>query len=124
MDKAFLSTLDPDLREWYNEHYASKCNELRICTDTARKERGFWTLHVLAVVPESRRKGVGKALVDVIVKKADAANVSMITDVRDPSTVHFFQRSGFKYCCVKNVMSQGSPGFPIWRMYRDPPTTG
>ncbi|TCD68782.1 hypothetical protein EIP91_009795 [Steccherinum ochraceum] len=122
-DPTFLAALDPALREWYNEHYASKYNELHRCLDVPKNEKGTWTLTFLAVAPESRRKGVGRALVDVISKKALSNNQSIILDVRDPTVVQFFQRLGFKYRCVKNVVSRGSPGFPIWRMYKDPSST-
>ncbi|CAL1709752.1 unnamed protein product [Somion occarium] len=119
-DNQFASKLSSDLEEWYRDHFTPKYDELYrsgFPGDPHMRQQS-WSLKLLAVSPHCRRKGVGKALLDVISKKADTRRESIVVDVMDPYLVNFFQACGFKYRAVKNVSSTSFPGFPIWCMVR------
>ncbi|KAI0074349.1 hypothetical protein K474DRAFT_1601633 [Panus rudis PR-1116 ss-1] len=121
-DATFASKLKRDLQEWYRDHYSTKYQDLyrsSFPSNPKMRERS-WSLKLLAVVPQSRRKGVGKALMNIICKKADSRSETMVAEATDPYLVKFFQSVGFKYCAVKNVSCTSSPGFPLWCMVRYP----
>ncbi|KAL4248621.1 hypothetical protein ABKN59_004360 [Abortiporus biennis] len=136
-DPEFTKQLPHDLREWYENHYSVKYEELysmgfsspfssSASSSSLKNQNGFprnhvWTLKLIAVVPEARRKGIGKSLINVCCKEVDRYTQWVATDVTDPNIVNFLQQFGFQYCAVKNISSSTTPGFPIWCMIREPP---
>jgi len=113
----FVRLLKPDVQEWFAEHYGPLYKALYKSPFPANDNirRDSWWLHVLSVVPGSRHKGVGKALISVIARREEA----MIAEARDLNAITFLQKCGFKHIAVKNVACTNSPGFPMFLMYKE-----
>ncbi|WP_143025341.1 GNAT family N-acetyltransferase [Micromonospora sp. WMMB235] len=58
-------------------------------------EEPWWCLNALAVVPEYRRSGIGRSLVNVVKRQAEKVDISSIYGVCYPSTVDFWSSQGF-----------------------------
>ncbi|MGC4784123.1 GNAT family N-acetyltransferase [Micromonospora zamorensis] len=58
-------------------------------------EEPWWCLNALAVVPDYRRSGIGRSLVNVVKRQADKVGIASIYGVCYPSTVDFWSAQGF-----------------------------
>ncbi|KAI0752847.1 acyl-CoA N-acyltransferase [Daedaleopsis nitida] len=117
----FISSLTPYLSEWYSYHYIPTYQELYSAAFSSgeRARKDGWNLKLLAVHPDSRRKGLGRLLLNTLCQQADASGKRVLTEVKSPYHVSWFRKSGFTHRSVKNFSSKDSAGFPLWCMVRD-----
>ncbi|KAI0672242.1 hypothetical protein C8Q78DRAFT_736338 [Trametes maxima] len=143
----FTQDLSAYLDQWYNFHYIPTYEELYRAAfpGAPNMRRNAWNVKFLAVDPNHQRKGVGRALLAAVCKQvrppappvvvvcrllrrvafgqADAGNQHVTADVKSPSLVQWFTKSGFAHRAVKNFTSKDSAGFPLWCMAREPQPT-
>ncbi len=76
-----------------------------------------WYLAAIGVEPQQQGKGVGGALMQPILQRADAARLACYLETHRESNVRLYQRHGFEISCHSTV--PGHP-LPIWAMLRKP----
>ncbi len=76
-----------------------------------------WYLHVLGVHPSQQGKGLGRALLDLILTRADAEGMPAYTETSRPRNVSFYGHFGFRV--VGEVRAPGG-GPPMWTLLRPP----
>jgi len=79
-----------------------------------------WYLMVVGVSPEGRGRGLGRALIQPIMDRADAAGLSCYLETAQPDNVAFYEHLGFKQ--VVDVVEPQS-GLRLWTFRRDPPAS-
>jgi GNAT superfamily N-acetyltransferase len=88
----------------------------------AHASQPHWYLVALGVEPERQGQGIGGALMQPILARADARNLPCYLETHRPENVRLYQRHGFEICCHCDV--PGHP-IPVWAMLRRPrPTAG
>ncbi|HEX8250077.1 MAG TPA: GNAT family N-acetyltransferase [Pyrinomonadaceae bacterium] len=77
-----------------------------------------WYLMVVGVSPEARGRGLGRALLEPIMKRADASGLPCYLETAQPDNVAYYEHLGFK-----NVVDMIEPqsGLRLWTFRRDPP---
>ena len=78
-----------------------------------------WYVMVVGVVPEAQGSGVGRALLQPIMDRADAAGQPCYLETAQPKNVGFYEHLGFGRL-VETVESQS--GLRLWTFRRDPIT--
>lgn len=73
-----------------------------------------WYLNTLAVVPEAQRTGLGSALIEPGLKRADADGVGCYLETQRESNIPFYRRFGFEL--TEEIGLPGGP--PLWLMWR------
>lgn len=76
-----------------------------------------WYLMVLGVEPEEQGRGLGSALMQPILERADQEGRKCYLETAEITNVPFYEKRGFR------VLSQGieaSSGVPYWTFCRDP----
>jgi ribosomal protein S18 acetylase RimI-like enzyme len=76
-----------------------------------------WYLSILAVDPPYQRQGIGSALIQFIVRQADATGLPCALDTTLAPNVGYFQRHGFQVA-LENVEPES--GIRFWSMWREP----
>ncbi len=76
-----------------------------------------WYLMVLGVAPEGQGRGLGRALVQQVLPRAEAARVPCYLETAQPSNVGFYQGLGFTV--VTSVVEPQS-NLELWTFRRDP----
>jgi ribosomal protein S18 acetylase RimI-like enzyme len=76
-----------------------------------------WYLAAIGVEPEQQGRGLGGALMQPILQRADAERLPCYLETHHESNVRLYQRHGFEITCHTAV-----PGHPIavWAMLRKP----
>lgn len=74
-----------------------------------------WYLATLGVQPESRGRGIGRALVAHLLRRVDAEGSSIYLETDRVANIDFYAGFGFRVCEESEVL-----GVPIWHMHRDP----
>ncbi len=77
-----------------------------------------WYLMVIGVAPEGRGRGLGRALIQPMLDRADAAGVPCYLETAQPGNVAFYEHLGFTQ--LKNVVEPQS-NLGLWTFRRDPP---
>jgi ribosomal protein S18 acetylase RimI-like enzyme len=77
-----------------------------------------WYLMVVGVAPEARGQGLGRALLEPIMNRADASGLPCYLETAQPDNVDFYEYLGFKKI-VEEVEPQS--GLRMWTFRRDPP---
>ena len=75
-------------------------------TSEQEADPGEYYLDTLAVLPEFRRHGIGRALIEDGIKKGQALGYSKITLVADhdmPHLVHLYESIGFRKADIRHV---------------------
>jgi ribosomal protein S18 acetylase RimI-like enzyme len=80
--------------------------------------RAHWYLMVVGVSPEACGQGLGRALIEPIMNRADASRLPCYLETAQPDNVAFYEYLGFKKI-VEEVESQS--GLRMWTFRRDPP---
>ncbi len=76
-----------------------------------------WYLAAIGVEPEYQGRGLGGALMQPILQRADAAGLACYLETHRESNVRLYQRNGFEISCHTEV--PGHP-IPVWAMLRKP----
>ena len=77
-----------------------------------------WYLMVIGVSPEGRGRGLGRALIQPVMDRADAAGLPCYLETAQPDNVAFYEHLGFTR--VVAVIEPQS-GLRLWTFRRDPP---
>lgn len=77
-----------------------------------------WYLMVVGVAPEAIGHGLGRALIEPIINRADASGLPCYLETAQPDNVAFYEYLGFKKI-VEEVEPQN--GLTMWTFRRDPP---
>ena len=77
-----------------------------------------WYVMVVGVAPEAQGQGLGRALLQPIIDRADAAGQPCYLETTQPKNVAFYEHLGFRRV-VDTVES--SSGLRVWTFRRDPP---
>ena len=86
--------------------------------DKARGElmsEPHWYLWVLGVAPESQHKGIGRALLEPILERAEADHVACYLETQTEGNVAFYRACGFE---VLEERREPVCDLPIWCMRR------
>ena len=77
-----------------------------------------WYVMVVGVSPEAHGQGLGRALLEPVMNRADAAGLPCYLETAQPKNVTFYEHLGFK-----NVVGVVEPqsGLRLWTFRRDPP---
>jgi len=71
----------------------------------------------LAVDPGQKAKGIGAALMLLVLAKADAQKLPVYLETHDENNVRYYQKHGFD---LLHAVSIPKYGLPIWCMLREP----
>jgi ribosomal protein S18 acetylase RimI-like enzyme len=77
-----------------------------------------WYLMVVGVAPEACGQGLGRALIEPIMNRADTLGLPCYLETAQPDNVAFYEYLGFKKI-VEEVEPQS--GVTMWTFRRDPP---
>ena len=77
-----------------------------------------WYVMVVGVAPEARGQGLGRALLEPIMNRADASGLPCYLETAQPNNVAFYEYLGFKKI-VEVVEPQSR--LRLWTFRRDPP---
>jgi GNAT superfamily N-acetyltransferase len=76
-----------------------------------------WYLMLVGVVPVQQRQGVGRALLQPILNRADSAGLWCFLDTAQPQNVPFYQKLGFR---VLAETVEPESGLRLWTLRWDP----
>jgi ribosomal protein S18 acetylase RimI-like enzyme len=76
-----------------------------------------WYLAAIGVEPQHQGKGVGGALMQPILQRADAAGLHCYLETQKESNVRLYEKHGF--AVSEKVIPSGHP-IPVWAMLRQP----
>lgn len=77
-----------------------------------------WYLFVLGVAPPAQGRGLGRALMQPVLDRADAAGLPCYLETASAKNVPFYEHLGFQ-CVVETV--EAKSGLRLWTFRRDPP---
>ena len=77
-----------------------------------------WYLTVVGVSPEGRGQGLGRALIQPILDRAEAAGLPSYLETSQPDNVSFYERLGFEQVVD---MVEPQSGLRFWTFRRDAP---
>jgi ribosomal protein S18 acetylase RimI-like enzyme len=80
--------------------------------------REHWYLMVVGVAPEAQGRGIGRAFIQPMLKRAGDAGLPCYVETAQPSNVSFYESLGFTV--VRSVIEPTS-GLPMWTFRWDPP---
>ena len=78
-----------------------------------------WYVMVVGVSPEARGQGLGRALLEPIMNRADASGLPCYLETAQPDNVAFYEYLGFK---KKVNIVEPQSGLQLWTFRRDPLT--
>lgn len=78
-----------------------------------------WYLLVLGVSPAAQGGGIGRALIQPVIDRADAAGQPCYLETAQPNNVPFYKHLGFRQ--IVETRERAS-GLQLWTFRRDPPT--
>lgn len=78
--------------------------------------RPHWYLQTLAVAPAAQRRGVGSALIEPGLARADAERLPAFLETQREANIPFYRRFGFEL--TEEISLPDSP--PLWLMWREP----
>lgn len=97
------------------------CNKVRRHITAFCPNGNCLKIAYIGVLPHEQRKGLGSALLQHVLDKADAAHYPVIVEVTNSQAVQFFQRFGFTV--EETVYINNNPELPVIFMMREPQAT-
>jgi len=85
--------------------------------DSLHPKEPHWYLATLGTAPERQGQGVGAALLQPVLDRADADGMPAYLESSKERNVPFYARFGFE---VVEELHSKSGGPPMWRMWREP----
>ena len=76
-----------------------------------------WYVMVVGVAPEKQGKGIGRALLQPIIERADTAGQPCYLETAQPANVGLYERLGFRRVVD---MVEPQSGLRLWTFRRDP----
>lgn len=76
-----------------------------------------WYLSVVGVAPDRHRRGIGRALIEPMLARADAERLPVLLDTSQPRNRAFYEALGF-HIAVETV--DPTSGLRLWTFQRDP----
>jgi ribosomal protein S18 acetylase RimI-like enzyme len=95
---------------------ASRLFELQKLFDDHLPRDSHYHLHLLGVVPERQGRGIGSALLDPLLERADSEGVPAYLEATSPRNEQLYERHGF----APGDMIAPPGGPPLCRMWREP----
>ena len=77
---------------------------------------GHWYVMVVGVSPSAQGSGLGRALLQPVIDRADAAGQPCYLETAQPSNIHFYEHLGFRR--VGEILEPTS-GLQLWTFRRD-----
>ncbi len=71
----------------------------------------------LAVDPKEKSKGIGKALLQTVLSKADGQKLPVYLETHDEKNVNYYKKYGFELIHSVNIPKHD---MPIWCMLMEP----
>jgi GNAT superfamily N-acetyltransferase len=104
---------------------ADRMFEIVALLDEQHPHGAFYHLQLLGVVPERQGRGVGSAMLAVVLDRCDRAGLATYLEATSPANRRLYERHGFH--AVGEVAPLGGP--PLWPMWRpafgaQPPPVG
>lgn len=118
MQERFLSKT-PGLWAWWGQVFLPTYSTFVEESLGVGVKHDSWHLLTLAVTPEHQRKGIGRALVDVVRAKAKGEGKKMCLEVENSTNLAIYEKLGFVVKGEKYVKGLKG-GFNIWPMQADP----
>jgi predicted N-acetyltransferase YhbS len=81
-----------------------------------RPRQEHWNLNTLSVSPEAQGKGIGSALIQPGLERADADGLGCFLETQRRRNIPFYRRFGFEE--TDEISLHDSP--PLWLMWRAP----
>ncbi|KAL5498768.1 hypothetical protein ACEPAH_2123 [Sanghuangporus vaninii] len=116
----YVSKLSPEMQQWWTSHFMPKFSELtNIALGSQEGRKATWYIKTIAVHPDRQRRGIGRQLMQTVLRQADASSRKACLEVNSDSMVRVFAKFGFRVRATKNFGSyQG--GFILFLMTREP----
>ncbi len=89
--------------------------------EKAHPKEDLWYLQLLACAPEHQRTGVGAALMEGTLARADGDGVAAYLETQNEDNLAYYARFGFE---VVNILSPVRAGPPLWALRREPRGVG
>ncbi len=93
-----------------------RIGELVDLLDSNHPRDPHYYLDLLGVVPEQQGRGIGSALLDLVLDRADREGASAYLEATSPANLALFERHGFEVSL--ELRCSDSP--PLWAMWRRP----
>jgi ribosomal protein S18 acetylase RimI-like enzyme len=89
--------------------------------EKAHPKEDLWYLQLLACAPEHQRTGVGAALMEGTLARADGDGVAAYLETQNEDNLAYYARFGFE---VVNILSPVRAGPRLWALRREPRGVG
>ncbi|HEV3328230.1 MAG TPA: GNAT family N-acetyltransferase [Acidimicrobiales bacterium] len=89
--------------------------------EKAHPKEDLWYLQLLACAPEHQRTGVGAALMEGTLARADGEGVAAYLETQNEDNLAYYARFGFE---VVSILSPVRAGPPLWALRREPRGVG
>jgi ribosomal protein S18 acetylase RimI-like enzyme len=95
---------------------AERASAIGALVDEHHPHEPLWYLNFLGVEPAGRGRGVGSALLDQVLVRADGEAAAAYLDATSVRNRHLYERHGFE--ARSELRVPGGP--PLWPMWREP----
>ncbi|TFK35079.1 hypothetical protein BDQ12DRAFT_737807 [Crucibulum laeve] len=111
-----------ELSQWWVTDFLPKYNEFTAKALGEGQKLASWHLQALGVDPKFQRKGIARALVNIMKEKAAKEETPLCVECSVDINVGIYERLGFEVKGQTTLV--GIPGtgeFPLWIMWQDIP---
>jgi GNAT superfamily N-acetyltransferase len=104
-----------------SRYWLWKAGQAKAQTATWTDARGYYFCNIVTVLPEAQGRGVGRALMEVVLRRADEEGMPCYLESsrREPN-VRIYERFGFRWGREMNLDDDGGGGINLYCMIRDP----
>jgi ribosomal protein S18 acetylase RimI-like enzyme len=116
LQNGFLLT--PFMLGFRNYRKSMECEDfVGLTQENLMKDRSHYYLWGLAVEPSCKAQGIGSALMQPVLAKADAQKMPVYLETHDEKNVRYYQKRGFDLIHTVRIPKHE---LPIWCMLREP----